>query len=117
MYLMVYQCLSYLYYVIINQQRVDTDNKRFYEFGDPPSTHPLSEVLGSVSNVLNFENSWQDHHITNQTHSFSNRKDLYQLLITAPLTVSLCPLLMMTQIPFLFISEMISIYIYMPLTP
>ena len=60
--------LSYLYSMIITQQSVDADNKRFDGFGDPPSPHLLSEVLGGVSNIINFENSWQDHPITNQTH-------------------------------------------------
>ena len=60
--------LSYLYYVIITQQRVDVYNKRFDRFGDPPSTNPLSEVLGSVPNILNFEKSWKDIPITNQNH-------------------------------------------------
>ena len=54
--------------MIITQQRVDADIKRFYGLGDPPSTHPLSEVMGGVSNILNFEKSWQDHPITNQTN-------------------------------------------------
>ena len=60
--------LSYLYSVIITQQRVEAENKRFDGFGDPPSTHPLSEVLGGVSDILNFEKSWQDQPINNQTH-------------------------------------------------
>ena len=107
--------LSYLYSVIITQQRVDTDNKRFDGFGDPPSTHPLSEVLGGVSNILNFENSWQDCPINNNPHSFSNRTDIHQLLPSTPLTVALCPLLMMTQIAFSFTPSIISIYIYISL--
>ena len=57
--------LSYLYSVIITQQGVDTVNKRFGIFGDPPSTHLLSEVLGGVSKILNFEKYWQDRPITN----------------------------------------------------
>ena len=48
---------SYIYSVIITQQRVDADNKWFDVFGDPPSTHPLSEVLDGVSNILNLEKS------------------------------------------------------------
>ena len=76
--------LSYLYSVIITQQRVDADNKLFGGFGDSPSTHPLSEVLGGVSNILNFEKSWQYCPITNHTHSFSRRMDLYQLLPSTP---------------------------------
>ena len=92
--------LSYLYSVISTQQRVDTDNERFDGYGDPPSTNPLSEVLGGVSNILNFEKSWKDRPITNQTHSFSNRADINQLLLSKPLTVALCPLVMMTQIAF-----------------
>ena len=59
---------SYLYYVIITLQRVDEENKLFDGFGDPPSTHPLSEMLGGVSNILNLENYWKDCLITNQTH-------------------------------------------------
>ena len=58
----------YLYYVIINQQSVDADNKRFDGFGDPSSTHHLSEVRGDVSNILNFDNPWQDCPITSQTY-------------------------------------------------
>ena len=57
--------LSYLYSVIITQQRVDAENKRFDGFGDPPSTHPLSEVLVGVSNILTFEKAWQYHPLTN----------------------------------------------------
>ena len=60
--------LSYLYFVIIKQQRVDAYNKHFDGFGDPPCTRPLSEMQGGVSNILNFEKSWQDRPITNQTH-------------------------------------------------
>ena len=90
--------LSYLYYVIITQQRVDAYNKEFDGFGDPPSTHLLSEVLDGVSNILNSDKSWQDFPITNQTHSFSNRTDIYQLLPSTLLIVALCPLLIMTQI-------------------
>ena len=73
--------LSYLYSVIITQQRVDAYNKRLDVFGDPPSTHPLSEVLGFVSDILNFENFWQDWPIANQTHSFSNIINLYHILL------------------------------------
>ena len=102
--------------MIIPQQRVDAENTRFYGFGDPPYTQPLSEVLGGVSNILNFEKSWQYLPITNQTYSFSNRTDLYELLPSTPLMVALCMLLMMTQIDFSFTSEMIAIYIYIPLT-
>ena len=61
-------CLSYLYSMITTQQRVDSDNKYFDGFGDPPYTQPLSEVLGGVSNILSFEKSLQDLPITNQTH-------------------------------------------------
>ena len=104
--------LSYLYSVITTQQMVDADNKRFDGFSDPPSTHPLSEVLGGVSNIFNFEKYWQDCPITNQIHSFSNRTDLYQLLPSTPLMVALCLLLMMTQISFSFTSSMIAKYIY-----
>ena len=106
------ELLSYLYSVIITQQRADAENKRFDGFGDPPSTHPLSEVLGGVSNILNFYKSWQDRPITNQTHSFYNRTDIYHILPSTPLTVALCPLLMMNQIAFSFTSAMIAIYIY-----
>ena len=109
--------LSYLYYVIITQQRVNADNELFDLFGDPPSTHPISEVLGSVSNILNFEKSWQYFPITNHTHSFSNITDIYQLLPFTPITVALSPLLMMTQIALSFTSTMIAIYTYIPLTP
>ena len=109
--------LSYLYSVIITQQRLGADNKRFDGFGDPPSIHPLSEVLGGVSNILIFDKSWQYQPITNHNHSFSNITDLYQLLPSTTLTVALCTLLMMTQIAFSFSSEMIAIYIYIPLTP
>ena len=104
--------LSYLYSVIITQQRMYTNNKLFDGFGYPPSTHPLSEVLGGVSNILSIQNSWQYCPITNHTHSLSNRTDLYQILPSIPLTVALCLLLMMTQIAFSFTSAMISIYIY-----
>ena len=90
--------LSCLYYVIMTQQSLDADNKGFDGFGDPPSTHPLSEVMGDVSNILNYEKSWQDFRINNQTHLFSNRTDLYQLLPSTPPTVELCTLLVMTQI-------------------
>ena len=109
----------YLYSVIITQKRWDEENKRFDGFGDPPSTHPLSEVLGGVSNILNFEIFLQDSPITNHTHSFSNITYIYQLLPSTTLTVPLCPLLMMTQIAFSFTSEMIYIYIYIyiPLIP
>ena len=107
--------LSDLYYVIITQQRVDTDNKRLGGFGDPPSTHPLSEVLGGVSNIINFDKYWKDLPITNHTHSFSNRTDLYQLILPTPLKVALCRLLIMNQIAFSFTSEMIYIYIYISL--
>ena len=47
---------------------VDADNKRFDVFGDPPSTHPISEVLGSVYNILNVKKSWKDLPITNLIH-------------------------------------------------
>ena len=94
---------------------MDSDNKWFDGFGDPLSTHPLSEVLGGVSNILNFEKSWQDIPITNQTHSFSNGMDLYQILPYTPLTVALCPLLIMTKIAFSFTSSIIAIYIYISL--
>ena len=107
--------LSYLYSVIITQQRVGADNKRFDGFGCPPSTHPLSKLLGGVSNILNFENSWQYCPITSQTHSFSNRTDLYQILPSIPLTLLLCPLLMMTKIFSSFTSAIIAIYIYISL--
>ena len=99
--------LSYLYSVIITQQSVDTDNKRFDVFGYAPSTHPLSEVISGVSNILNFEKSWQHFSINNQTHSFSNRTDIYQLLTITPLVLALYPLLMITQIAFSFTSELI----------
>ena len=88
--------LSYLYSVVITKQRVDADNKRFDGFGDTRSSHPLSEVLGGVSNILNVEDSRQDRPRTNQTHSFSNRTYIYQLLPSTPLMGALCPLLMMT---------------------
>ena len=104
--------LSYLYYVIITQQRVDADNKRFDGFGDPPSTHPLSDLIGGVSKILNSEKSWQDLPINNQTHSFSNRTDIYQILPSTSLTVALCLLLMINKISFSFTSAMIAIYIY-----
>ena len=83
--------LYHLYSVITTQQIVDADNKRFDGFGDPPYTHPLSEVLVGVSNILNFEKSWQDFPITNQTHSFSNGTDIYQLLPSTPLTTCSSP--------------------------
>ena len=109
--------VSYLCSLIITQQRVDAYNKRFYGFGDPPSTHPLLEVIGGVSNILNFDKSWQYFPITNQTHSFSNRTDLYHLLPSTPLTVELFPLLMITQIAFSFTSAMIDIYdVFQPKT-
>ena len=60
--------LSYLYSVIITQQRVDAYNKRLDGFVDPPSTQPLLEVLGGVSNILNFEKYWRNLPITNHTH-------------------------------------------------
>ena len=82
--------LSYLYSVIVTQQRVDVDNKKNYGFVDPPSNHPLSEVLGGVSNVLNFDKSWQDRPITNNTYSFYNRMDLYRLPPSTPIMVALC---------------------------
>ena len=47
---------------------MDSDNNFFDGFGDPPFTHPLSEVLGGVSKILNFEKSWQYFPITNQSH-------------------------------------------------
>ena len=93
-------CLSYLYYMITTEQTVLVKNKRFDGFGDPPSTHPLSNVLDGVSKIFNFEKSWQDLPITNQTHSFSNRTYLYHILPSTPLSVALCLLLMMTQIAF-----------------
>ena len=68
--------LSYLHSVIITQHSVDADNKRLGGFGDPSSTHPLSEVLGDMSNILNFEKSWLYRPITNQTQSFSNKTDI-----------------------------------------
>ena len=110
-------CLSYMYSVIITQQRMDADHKRFDGFGDPPSTHPLSGMLGGVSNILNFDHYWQDCPLTNQTHSFSNKTDICLILPSTPLTVTLCPLLMMAQIAFSFTSAMIAIYKYIPLTP
>ena len=107
--------LSYLYYVIITQQRLHAENKWFDGFCDPPYTHHLSEVLVGVSRKFNFEKSWQDRPIINQNYLFSNRTDLYQTLPSATLTVALCPLLMMTQIFFSFTSAMIYIYIYISL--
>ena len=104
--------LYYLYSLIISQQRMDAKNKRFDGFGDPLSTNPLSEVIGGVSKILNFEKSCQDRPITNQTHSYYNRMDIYQLLPSTPLTMTLCLLLMMTQISFSFTSSMLAIYIY-----
>ena len=68
--------LSYLYSVIVTQQSLYVDNKCFDRFGDTQSTHPLSKVIGGVSNILNFEKFWQDRPITNQSHSFYNRMDL-----------------------------------------
>ena len=79
---------------------MDTENKRFGGFGDPPSTHPISEVLGGVSNILNFEKYWQDYPITNHIHYFSNRADVYQLLPPTPIMMELCPLPMKTKIRF-----------------
>ena len=60
--------LSYLYSMIITQQRVEKYNKRFDGFGDPPYNHTISEVLGGMSNILIFDKYWQYHPITNQTH-------------------------------------------------
>ena len=109
--------LSYLYYVITTQESVDADNKRFDGYGDPPSTHLISEVLDDVSYILILEKSWQDCLRTNHTHSFSNITDIYQLLPFTPITVALSSLLMMTQIALSFTSTMIAIYTYIPLTP
>ena len=90
---------------------MEAENKTFDRFGDPPYTHSIPEVLGGVSNILNFKNYGQYRPITNKSHSFSNRTDTYHLLKSTPLTVALCPLLTMTQIAFSFTSSMIAIYI------
>ena len=101
-----------LYSMIITEQRVDAENKRFDVFGDTSPTHLLPEVLGGISNTINVEKYWQDLPITNQTHYFYNITDIYQLPLSTPLTAELCTLLMMKRISFSFTSSMISIYIY-----